>query len=167
MNDKDVVAREVRDGIEEIERQQAELVLDSFTLATAWEIGSSIVHEAQGRGLGVVVDVRRPSQVLFHAALPGTTADNDRWIERKTATVFRFETSTMLLQRRFAGAGVSPSDAGWLDPAVYTLAGGAFPVVVAGAGLVAVATVSGLTDLEDHTLVVEALRAHLAETTRA
>ncbi|WP_024287335.1 heme-degrading domain-containing protein [Cellulomonas sp. KRMCY2] len=162
MNDKDAAAREVRDGIEEIERQEAELVLGSFTLATAWEIGSSIVHQAQARGLGAVVDIRRPSQVLFHAALPGATADNDRWVERKTATVFRFEVSTLLLQRRFAEAGISPSDHGWLDPAVHTLAGGAFPVVVAGAGLVAVATVSGLTDLEDHMLVVEALRAHLA-----
>jgi uncharacterized protein (UPF0303 family) len=33
---------------------------------------------------------------------------------------------------------------------------------VRGAGVVAVATVSGLTSAEDHALVVDALREHLA-----
>ena len=40
----------------------------------------------------------------------------------------------------------------------YTLAGGAVPIRVAGAGVVAVATVSGLSSQDDHALVVEGLR---------
>lgn len=144
-------------GVAEIELEERDLVLASFTATDAWTLGSELVRVAQARGLGVAVDVRRPGQILFHAALPGATQDNDRWIERKAATVFRFEQSTLLLQRRFAAAAFSP-DEGWLDPRTYTLAGGAFPIVVRGAGLVAVATVSGLTDVEDHALVVGALR---------
>ncbi|MEZ0448324.1 heme-degrading domain-containing protein [Cellulomonas sp. ICMP 17802] len=150
-------------GIEALQSEQAELVFSAFTPITAWDVGSRIVRLAIERGLGVAVDVRRESHVLFHASLPGTTADNDRWIERKTATAFRFESSTLLVQRRFAQAGISPADHGWLDARTHTLAGGAVPITVRGAGMVAVATVSGLSDdREDHALVVEALRAELA-----
>ncbi|NTW41365.1 MAG: hypothetical protein HGA44_16065, partial [Cellulomonadaceae bacterium] len=46
-----------------------------------------------------------------------------------------------------------------LDPAVHALAGGGVPVRVHGS-TVGVAVVSGLTDEEDHALVVEALRLH-------
>ena len=45
-----------------------------------------------------------------------------------------------------------------LDPAVYADHGGAVPIRVQGAGVVAVATVSGLPSREDHALVVQALR---------
>jgi uncharacterized protein (UPF0303 family) len=155
------VTAPARDTVAALEAEAAALVLDSFTAADAWAIGSSIVRVAQQRGLGVAVDVRRPTQILFHAALPGATADNDRWIERKAATAFRFESSTWLLAQRFADAGATP-DEGWLDSRSYVLAGGAVPVVVRGAGVVAVATVSGLTSAEDHALVVDALREHLA-----
>ena len=43
-----------------------------------------------------------------------------------------------------------------LDRAAYAFAGGAFPIRVNGA-LVGTVGVSGLTDVEDHDLVVEAL----------
>ena len=36
-----------------------------------------------------MIDIRRHGHQLFHAALPGTTPDNDRWIERKIRVVER------------------------------------------------------------------------------
>ena len=47
---------------------------------------------------------------------------------------------------------------GWLDPATYALAGGAVPIRVTGAGVVAVATMSGLPSVQDHDTVVDAIR---------
>ncbi len=55
---------------------------------------------------------------------------------------------------------------GWLDPAEYTIAGGAVPVRVQGVGTVAVVTVSGLASEVDHDLVVQAL-SELAAAQRA
>ena len=44
---------------------------------------------------------RRPDprvhQQLFHVALPGTTVDNDHWIRRKNAAVYRFGRSSFYL----------------------------------------------------------------------
>jgi uncharacterized protein (UPF0303 family) len=49
-----------------------------------------------------------------------------------------------------------------LDAADHADAGGAVPIVVRGVGMVAVATVSGLPQVEDHRLVVQGIRAVLA-----
>ncbi len=48
-----------------------------------------------------------------------------------------------------------------LDSKDYIAKGGAIPIKVSGAGLVAVITVSGLSDVEDHDLIVSALAEYI------
>jgi uncharacterized protein (UPF0303 family) len=50
-----------------------------------------------------------------------------------------------------------------LDVADYALAGGGFPINVAGAGVIGTAIVSGLPQREDHNLVVRAIAEHLSQ----
>ena len=66
------------------------------------DLGSRIVAVARERKLAVTVDIRRHGHQLFHAALPGTTPDNDSWIERKVRVVNRFNDSSYLVGRRLA-----------------------------------------------------------------
>ena len=148
--------------IGELEEQERELVLDSFTLDDAWQLGSTLAERAVRERLPVVIDVRRFDWVLFRAALPGSAPDQADWIDKKSATVLRFQASSLLTGLRMAADGRDPFAGGWLDPARYTMAGGSFPVRVTGAGLVAAVTVSGLASDEDHTLILDALRAHRA-----
>lgn len=147
--------------IARLEAEERELVLPRFDRSDAWRLGGLIAERAMTEGLGVAVDIRRPEHTLFHASLDGATADNDEWIRRKSALVWRFEASSLLLTRRFAASGDDPFDAstGWLDPAHYVLAGGSVPIRVEGVGVVAVATVSGLASEVDHALVIDALRS--------
>ena len=49
-----------------------------------------------------------------------------------------------------------------LDPRLFAAHGGAFPILVRSVGPVGVVVVSGLPQVEDHRMVVAALRAHLA-----
>ncbi len=153
---------DVTDRLAQLERDDEELVLDHFDRRDAWELGDRLAHLALERALPVVVDVRTPAGILFHASLPGATADNDEWVNRKSRTALRFEASTALLGTRAEHVGFDFFDQGWLDPADYTVAGGAVPIRVAGVGVVAVATVSGLTSADDHQLVVDALREMMA-----
>ncbi|MFI5892161.1 heme-degrading domain-containing protein [Actinoplanes sp. NPDC051513] len=141
--------------IAEIERQERELVFDRFDEADAWRLGSLLVSLAEGKP--VAVDIRRGAQQLFHAALPGAVADNDRWIERKVRVVERFGVSSFLFGRRLARDDKELNPGMGLDPADYAAHGGAFPIRVGNVGVVAVVTVSGLPQAEDHALVVEAL----------
>jgi uncharacterized protein (UPF0303 family) len=147
--------------INELERQERELVLTRFDNQDAWRLGSLLVSLAAGKP--VAIDIRRGTQQLFHAALPGAVADNDRWIERKVRVVERFGASSFLVGRRLAGKGQELNAAMGVDPADYAAHGGAFPIRIVEVGIVAVVTVSGLPQAEDHALVVAALETFCSE----
>ncbi|GAA4974148.1 heme-degrading domain-containing protein [Actinoplanes utahensis] len=145
-----------------IEEQEQRLVFTRFTETDAWELGSLLVRLAAERELPVAVDIRRGEQQLFHAALAGSSADNDAWIERKVRVVYRYAASSYLVGRRLAAKGRQLDASQGVDPALYAAHGGAFPVRVPGAGVIGVVTVSGLPQADDHALVVEAIETFLA-----
>ena len=136
---------------------EARLVLDRFTNDDAIELGLSLVAAARAEGAAVTVDVRRGRQQLFHAALAGTSADNDAWVERKVRVVERFGHSSLYIGTLCRLQGGSIRDVFLLDEAEYAAHGGAFPITVRDVGVVGVVTVSGLPQLDDHRLVVGAL----------
>lgn len=149
--------------IEAIEEQERTLVFERFDNTDAWRLGCQLVDLSRERDLGVTIDIRRGAQQLFHAALPGTTADNDAWVERKARVVQRFSASSYLVGLRAAASGASFAEKRDDLPAHrYAAHGGSFPIRVLGVGVVGAVTVSGLPQEDDHALVVEALRAFLA-----
>ena len=147
--------------IELVEEQERSLVFGSFTHDDAWRLGRILVDLASSRGLRVTVDITRGEQQLFHSALPGTAAHNDVWITRKTRTVREFGVSSLLAGLRAKLGGNTFEDAPWVDPLRFAGHGGAFPVTVRGVGVVGTVTVSGLPQLDDHALAVEAIQAFL------
>ena len=148
--------------IAELEGQQQELQFRRFTNDNAWELGSLLVAIGRERGLVLTVDIRRNGQQLFHAALAGTTADNDSWVERKVRVVNRFGDSSYLVGRRLALAGRTLDEGAGVDPILYAPHGGSFPIIITDVGVVGTITVSGLPQADDHALVVEAIRTFLA-----
>ncbi|RMI12621.1 heme-degrading domain-containing protein [Cellulomonas triticagri] len=152
---------DVRALIAEVERQERDLRFATFTNDDAWELGSLLVRLATERGLPVTVDIRRGTQQLFHAARPGTVADNDSWVQRKVRVVERFGTSSFLQGLRARERGTTFAAATELPLQEYAAHGGAFPVHVEGVGVVGVVTVSGLPQADDHALVTEAIRTFL------
>ncbi|WIM92706.1 heme-degrading domain-containing protein [Actinoplanes oblitus] len=147
--------------IAELEEQERRLVFPRFDEADAWALGCLLVNLATERSLPVAVDIRRGQQQLFHAGLPGSTADNDTWIERKVRVVYRFARSSFLVGRELAAKGRRLDEAMGVDPILFAAHGGAFPIRVPGAGVIGVVTVSGLPQAEDHALVVEAVETFL------
>lgn len=147
--------------VAEVERQERDLRFATFTNDDAWELGSLLVRLATERGLPVTVDVRRGTQQLFHAARPGTVADNDTWVERKVRVVERFGTSSYLQGLRARAKGTTFAEVHDLPLQQYAAHGGAFPVHVEGVGVVGAVTVSGLPQADDHALVTEAIATFL------
>ncbi len=144
--------------IEDLETEAQHLVLPRWDEGVALDLGLTLLDLAHGRGLPVVIDIRDTARTYFHAALPGATPLNDLWARRKSATALTFHAASLLVGKRMADKGRTVADDG-LSHADYAVHGGSVPVVAAGAGVVAAATVSGLPQVEDHALVVEALRA--------
>jgi len=150
------------DTIAELEAQETELVFRAFDEDTAFAIGIALVRAATENSAPVVIDIRTPDRTLFHAALPGSAPDNDHWARRKSNTVFRHHHASMLVGERLKAKGDAIGPHLGLDPLKYSAHGGSFPVRIAGVGVVAAITVSGLPSADDHAMIVEALRDYFA-----
>jgi uncharacterized protein (UPF0303 family) len=148
--------------VAELDAEEAELQFSSFTNDDAWELGSALVSAARAADAPVAIEISRNGQRLFHVAMPGATPDNASWIERKTRVVQRFGYSSLHARQSFVERGTTFEEALGLDPQLYAAHGGAFPVIVRDVGPVGAVVVSGLPQLEDHRMVVTAVRRHLA-----
>jgi uncharacterized protein (UPF0303 family) len=151
------------DILNQLLQEERELQFASFNEADAWQIGSQLVERAQKEGLSVTIDVTRGNHQLFHASLPGTSADNDEWIKRKVRLVYRFGHSSFFMGQRLKSKGKSIEEAYLIPESEYAPHGGCFPIFVKNTGMVGTITVSGLPQEEDHRLVAQAIRDYLAQ----
>jgi uncharacterized protein (UPF0303 family) len=150
------------DRLAQLADQEERLQFTQFDNETALALGAQLLAAARDRGLPVTISVRRNGQRLFHAALPGTSADNDAWIERKSRVVDRYGHSSFLVGSQFRAKGGTFEKDSRLDPDLYAAHGGVFPVLVRGVGPVGTVGVSGLPQADDHAFVVEQLELFLA-----
>lgn len=142
-----------------LEAEYAALSFPRFAEAQAWALGQKLVELAGSAP--VVINIRSADRVFFHAALPGSAPLNDLWARRKSNTALLFQLPSFLVGLRNRENGHTLARNG-LAEADYADHGGAVPIRVAGVGVVACATVSGLPQAEDHALVMAAMRAYLA-----
>jgi uncharacterized protein (UPF0303 family) len=148
-------------ALSELAAEEDELQFASFTNDDAWELGSALVATARAAGLPVAIELSRNGHRLFSVALTGATPDNASWIERKMRVVHRFGHSSLYVRQASIERGTTFEEEFGLEPQLYAAHGGAFPVIVRNVGPVGAVVVSGLPQLEDHRMVVGALRAHL------
>ncbi len=150
-----------------IAAEEAELHFPHFTYDDAWQIGSALVETARARSLPITIDISRGDRQLFHAALAGSTPDNDVWVQRKSRASLRFSCSSLALSLKARQDGVPFAQARELDGLLYAASGGSVPVYVEQVGVIGTITVSGLRQVEDHQLVVQAMRDFLASADRS
>jgi uncharacterized protein (UPF0303 family) len=156
---------DVNSGIAEriaiIRKQETLAQFQGFTEEAAFDLGSVLYGLVRGKRLPVVVNIRTSDRALFHAAMPGATPDNDAWVRRKSNVVLRFHQSSLLYGQVMAEKGRTIGEEWGLDPLDFAGHGGSFPIRVKKAGVVAAITVSGLPQLDDHRMVIEALSQFL------
>jgi len=147
--------------IEALERQEQELVFESFDEETAHLVGQALRMAANTRKASVAIDIRSSDRRYFYSALSGTNPNNEEWARRKGNVVLRCHASSYLVKMRLGKEG----KAAWPDAALeikdYAVDGGGFPVRVRGSGVIASIAVSGLPSHEDHDIIVSVLAKHL------
>jgi uncharacterized protein (UPF0303 family) len=149
-------------SLAELAAEEAELRFAGFTNDDAWALGTALAEAARGESAPVAIDISRNHHQLFHAALPGATPDNDAWVRRKIRVVNRFGHSTLYMRQSSIERGTTFDAEFGLDSDRYAAHGGGFPIIVRSVGPIGVVVVSGLPQLDDHRMVVAALRARLA-----
>ena len=147
-----------RDLLPLLEAQNSTIGFGSFGYDDAYALGRTLVARAIDDDLAITVTINFGEQKVFHAARPGTSADNDDWLARKFRVVNRYNLPTFLIGTTYRARGGDFHESTGLSPALYMPAGGAFPLRVNGS-LIGVVGVSGLPEQDDHNLVVWALEA--------
>ena len=145
-----------------VEAEERELLFDSFSNDEALELGLALAEKARTRSLPVAIDIERGGQRLFHFAATGSAPDNALWIERKKNLVKRVFKSSYGVGLKLKMQHKTLEQSMEVSTELYAAHGGCFPITVRGVGFVGTVAVSGLPQKEDHDLLVEALREHLA-----
>ena len=124
--------------------QEAKLVFDQFDEDTAFSIGSAVREAAKALGKGgVAVGVYLWDRTMFYGATAGASEGNRGWVERK-AKLVRLQMKSsyrVVLERGDKPRLLEPHWA--IEPTEYAIAGGAFPIVLKGIGVVGAAAASG------------------------
>lgn len=139
------------------------ILLQRFDSEVAWEIGCAAKSAAAGLSKPILIDITDSlGRVLFHSpSKQGTIPDNESWIERKKRTVFRFGKSSFYMGRKLeAKEAPSIEKAFYVSSDEYAVHGGAVPIRIQGFdGVVAVLSISGLKQEEDHALALDVLHS--------
>ena len=143
--------------LEQTEKQRKACVVTSFTNAEAFDLGYYIYQKALREGKPFAVSVTRNRQRLFYASAEGPTTENDHWIMRKENTAYFFRKSTYEMYLYLQIREANLFDRYGLPQDQYVAAGGSMPISAEGFGMIGTATVSGMSQAQDHAFVTEAV----------
>ena len=143
-----------------LEAEEAALQFDVFRRSDALALGLKIVELASDYPLPVAVEITVNGLVVFRHFTDGSLADSELWLDRKRRTVNMFSMSSLRFKYRLEMYKQTLEDKK-LDPHEYAAGGGGFPVVLRETGLIGSICVSGMAHLDDHKIIVDAIRSHL------
>ena len=138
------------------------LLLPSLKVSDALEIGEIAKSLGVLRSLPIAIEVRIRDWVTYHASLPGSTIENQSWIDRKARVVLLKHHSTLFERVRAEEREVNWHKVNNLLDETHAIHGGGLPLITKSDGFVGVLLISGLPQVEDHLLGVEVLTEFLA-----
>lgn len=147
---------------EQLDQEERELRFEDFTLDDAWLLGARMRQAAAEQELPIAIGIVVGQQRVFHTALPGSSADNDEWLARKTRVALRYGQASLRVGELFRDRGRDFDTDSRLDTNLFAAHGGVVPIRLKGGTVIGAVGVSGLPQLDDHAFVVEQLRAYLA-----
>ena len=135
---------------------------DNLTPENALEIGEIAKSLGVLKSLPIAVEVRLGDWIIYHASLPGSTVENQGWIDRKARVVMLKHHSTMYEKVNAQERGIDWHKENNLLDETHAIHGGGLPLITKDQGFVGVLLISGLPQVEDHVLGVEVLTEFLA-----
>jgi uncharacterized protein (UPF0303 family) len=152
----------VRTSLEILIQEKSIEIPFEIGLTDLVEIGEIAKSFGVARGLPIAVEVRLSDWIIYHASLPGSTSENQWWIDRKARVVLLKHHSTLYERVSAEERGVDWHKENNLLDETHAIHGGGLPLITKSDGFVGVLLVSGLPQVEDHLLGVEVLTEFLA-----
>ncbi|MCT4011781.1 heme-binding protein [Elizabethkingia anophelis] len=132
--------------------------LDSFSNRIALDMGVKIIDLAKSRNQHIAVEVCRLNHTIFLYVDDTLPVDKHNWLRRKANIARQFEESSLSVKNDLKEGNMNLERTFGLDEKDFLAKGGAIPIFVKNGGMIAVVTVSGLHDEEDHNIIIEALK---------
>jgi uncharacterized protein (UPF0303 family) len=142
--------------------QEKDLLLPNCDFNTCLEIGDLVKKIGLTLNFPIIVEVWFRTSLIFHASLPGSTVENQRWIDRKARVVMLKHHSTMYERVSAQERGIDWHKENNLLDETHAIHGGGLPLITKNEGFVGVLLISGLPQVEDHLLGVDVLTEFLA-----
>ena len=146
----------------QLHQEEKLLVLPTLTITDGLQIGEIAKSIGVARDLPIAVEVRLGDWTIYHASLPGSTVENQWWIDRKARVVMLKHHSTMYERVSAQERGVDWHKENNLLDETHAIHGGGLPLITKNEGFVGVLLISGLPQVDDHLLGVEVLTEFLA-----
>ena len=138
------------------------LLLPSLDNTDAIEIGQIATELGTSQSLPIAIQVRLGDWITYHAALPGSTPENDWWIGRK-ARVVKLKKHSTLYERVLAQEqGIDWHKENNLLDETHAIHGGGLALKTKDQGFLGTLLISGLPHVEDHLFGVKVLTEFLA-----
>ena len=134
------------------------MVFNKFNNRLALEIGLSIIELAKKRDQHIAVEIKRLNHTIFLYIDDTLPADKHNWLRRKANIAKQFEESSLSVKNDLIKGGMSLEETFGLGAMDYIAKGGSIPVFVENVGMLGTITVSGLTDVEDHQIIIDAIK---------
>ena len=132
--------------------------IEKFNNRIGLEMGLAIVNLAKKRNQNIAIQVERLNHTIFLYVDDNLPADKHNWLRRKANLTKYFEESSLAVKYDLINGNMTLDETFALDEKEYLAKGGSIPIVVKNAGMVAIITVSGLHDEEDHKIIIDALK---------
>lgn len=142
--------------------EEESLKISKIELTDALEIGEIGKSIGILKQLPIAIEVRLGNWIIFHASLPGSTMENQWWIDRKARVVLLKHHSTLYERVSAEERGIDWHKGNNLSDETHAIHGGGLPLITKNGGFVGVLLISGLPQVEDHLLGVEVLTEFLA-----
>lgn len=132
--------------------------LESFSNKIALEMGLTIIDLAKSRNQHIAVEICRLNHTVFIYVDDNVPADKHNWLRRKANVAKQFEESSLRVKNDLKEGNMTLDKTFALDEKDFLAKGGSLPIFVKNAGMIAIITVSGLQDEEDHKIIIDALK---------
>jgi uncharacterized protein (UPF0303 family) len=143
-------------------QEEQVLMLPSLTNTDCIEIGQIATELATNQSLPIAIQVRLGDWITYHAALPGSSPENDWWINRKARVVKLKQHSTLYERILAQEQGIDWHKENNLLDETHAIHGGGLALKTKDQGFLGTLLISGLPHIEDHLLGVAVLTEFLA-----
>lgn len=147
--------------LKDIEKQEQDLKFTKFDNNIALELGLMLIEKGKKLNKAITIDLTKNGHQIFHYSFEGSSPDNDDWVRRKNNVVNRFYRSSLYVGLKLKLANKSIEEKYLISSKEYAPYGGAFPIIIENVGVIGTITVSGLSQEEDHNLVIETIKKYL------